>query len=154
MRHCHLPPAGMQMLWRGMEGFHEALALLEAAEAAAAAAGPAAAAAAGIRGPLAWRHGMLRPARSAKQARDISRFLPADPAAAAATRAEAVTDAAALAALVPGLQPAMLLPPTQLLAEHLKLEVAAGGGQGGARKRRQHQQQVGPLYCLLLPSAS
>lgn len=126
------------MLWRGLEAFQEATALLAAAEAAAAAAGAPAARAAGIRQPFAWRHGMLRPARSAKQASDIARFLQADPGAAAATRAEAVTDAAALAALVPGLQPRQLMPDEQA-------EPAPAAGAAAGRKQRreqQHRQQL------------
>ncbi|KAI3433842.1 hypothetical protein D9Q98_003645 [Chlorella vulgaris] len=94
-------------LWRGLEAFQEATALLEAAEAAAAA--TTAGQAPGIRKPFVWRHGMLRASRSAKQARDVARFLPADPQAAAAAGAEVLLDAAAMAALVPGLQPEQLL---------------------------------------------
>jgi glycine/D-amino acid oxidase-like deaminating enzyme len=98
----------VQMLWRGLQAFQEATALLEAAQAAAAA--TTAGQAPGIRQPFVWRHGMLRASRSAKQARDVARFLPVDLQAAAATGAEVLLDAAAMAALVPGLQPKQLLP--------------------------------------------
>jgi glycine/D-amino acid oxidase-like deaminating enzyme len=123
------------VLWRGVEAFQEALVLLEAAEAAIAA--ETSEQARGVRRPFVWRHGMLRPARSAKQARDIARFLPADPAAAAATGAAAVTDPAALAALVPGLQPEQLLPAEQL-------EQVAAAAPPAARARRRHPQQGQP----------
>ena len=161
------------MLWRGSEAFRDALHLLEAAEAAAAAAGAdndgnaaagtaastAAAAddaptadllmpAGPIRRPFAWRHGMLRPARSAKQARDIARFLPADPAAAAATAAQAVTDAAVLAALVPGVLPELLLPEAEL---QQAAQPAASDGrkrQRGAAQRAAAGSKAAPQPAL------
>lgn len=152
------------MLWHGLAAFQDALHLLAVAEAAAkeaaesvgasaASSGVLQTAAGPVRWPLAWRHGMLRPARSAKQARDIAKFLPKDTHAAAATQAEAVTDAAALAALVPGLNPDLLLPAGEL-------PVAAGAQQApppAAQRRRQHQQQeaaAGPPALGLMVNAA
>ena len=121
-----------QLLWRGLEAFEAAAELLQAAEAAVAA-DAAAAAAAGVRQPFVWRHGMLRPARSAKQAADVARFVAADAAGAAAVQAEVISDAAALAALVPGLQPQLLTAPDK--------PAAAQPAAAQRRKRPQGAQQ-------------
>lgn len=135
-------PSLPQMLWRGLEAFEAAAELLAAAEAAveeAAAAGTEGAE--GIRRPFAWHTGMLRPARSAKQAADIARFLAADPASAAATHAEAVTEPAALAALVPGLQPELLLAPEPPKPEAEHSPAAAQRRRQQAKQQQQQQRQ-------------
>ncbi|KAL4437088.1 hypothetical protein ABPG75_004227 [Micractinium tetrahymenae] len=142
-----------KMLWQGLAAFQDALQLLEAAEAAVqeASSGPGSSdtpagslqtAAGPIRWPLAWRHGMLRPARSAKQARDIARFLPKDAHAAAATQAEAIPDAASLAALVPGLKPQLLLAPEELQAAAAAPQQAQQPASKRRRPQAQQQQQA------------
>lgn len=151
---CCLGPL-LQLLWRGLEAFKAAVELLQAAEVAVASAGNAQAAE-GVRQPFAWRHGMLRPARSAKQAADVARFLAADPTAAAATGAEAVTDPAALAALVPGLQPELLLGPEQ---QQPKEQAAPSGGVAQRKPRRQQQLQqqqpaAAPALGLMVHAAT
>ena len=132
-------PTLQQMLWRGLEAFETALELVQAAEAAAAAAGPAGAE--GIRQPFVWRTGMLRPARSAKQAADVARFLAADPASAAAAQAEAVTEPAALAALVPGLQPELLIAAEPPKTEAAAAEQSPAAVQRWRQQTKQQQQQ-------------
>lgn len=153
----------LQMLWQGLEAFEAALELLQAAEAAAGAAtGSASAAAAagsavlgGIRKPFAWRTGMLRPARSAKQAADIARFLAADPASAAATRAEAVIEPGVLAALVPGLQPELLITPEPPKPEAEASPAAAQRRRQQAKQQQQQQRQppAGPPALGLMVHA-
>eukprot|EP00887_Chlorella_sp_A99_P005223 scaffold1.g5223.t1 len=126
-----------KLLWRGLEAFQDALALVEAAEAAAAA--EEAAGGASLE-QFTWRHGILRqvvgcrPARSIKQARDLARHVPADAAAMTAAGA-ALVDGARLAELVPGLRPEMLLP------EPAELEAPTAGGKGGGTQRQLKQQQ-------------
>ncbi len=149
-------PTLQQMLWRGLEAFETALELVQAAEAAAAAAGPAGAE--GIRQPFVWRTGMLRPARSAKQAADISRFLAADPASAAAAHAEAVTEPANLSALVPGLQPELLIAPEPpkteaAAAEQSPAAVQRRRQQAKQQQQRQHQLPAGPPALGLMVHA-
>ena len=142
--HCRpeppIAPSSSQVLWRGLEAFSDALALLEAAEAAAAAAAAAAKPASSspaepaIRQPFAWRHGMLRLARSAKHARDLGLYVPLYPAAvSAATGAELVLEAPSLAALVPGLDPDILMVPSPQQAE--AAAVAAPTWPRGLRRR-------------------
>lgn len=111
-----------KLLWRGMEAFADALFLTAAAESAAA---KAAAAAGETADPFTWHHGILRPARSIKQARDLARFLPLNADAAAAAGAE-LLDGPAMAQLVPGLQPDLLLP--GLAAEAAACRQAAMAG--------------------------
>ncbi len=53
-----------KVLWRGMEAFGEALQLVEAAVAASSGGGE---------GPIVWRHGVVRPARTAKQVGALQR---------------------------------------------------------------------------------
>lgn len=140
-----------KVLWRGLAAFNDALQLIEAAEAAAGPDAPR----------FAWRRGLLRPARSAKQARDFAKFIPQDEEAAAASCAACVPSFQRLQELVAGLDPGTLLPDGDaaaaeaagatglltaggvVLAPHEYLAAAwraceaaaAGGGEAALRRR-------------------
>jgi glycine/D-amino acid oxidase-like deaminating enzyme len=88
-----------RLLWRGAEAFEDALALVAAAERAAAPGAP----------PLAWRAGLLRPARTRAQAAALGAAAAAAAGAGAGAGAVAALGAAAMAARVPGLDAAALL---------------------------------------------
>jgi glycine/D-amino acid oxidase-like deaminating enzyme len=88
-----------KLLWMGAEAFEEALRLVEAAEAYCDEA----------EGKLVWRHGVLRPARTARQAANFAKNVPNVPGVTTVGGAHCVT-ADKLPAIVPGLNPASLLP--------------------------------------------
>jgi len=88
-----------KVLWRGVEAFQDALRLVGAAEAAVDAS---------TTPPFVWRHGLLRPARSAKQASDFKKHVPQDAAAAEVAGGRCI-DPTEMESLVPGLQPNGLL---------------------------------------------
>ncbi|GAB4818006.1 hypothetical protein N2152v2_005052 [Parachlorella kessleri] len=90
-----------KVLWRGLEAFEAALELVQAAEGAL----PRSK---GSLLQITWTNGILRPARSQKQAQELAKFVPQDPATAEATGAQ-LLDSSIFEHLVPGLPAGSLI---------------------------------------------
>ena len=95
-----------KVLWNGLEAFKDAVQLVDAAQDAVSSSSTEEEE---KKKEFVWRHGLLRPARNPKQARDFAKNVSKDAETAQATKAEVLKTFKELVKLVPGLETRSLI---------------------------------------------